>query len=593
MKKFFLYNILFFLALSLSGQDVTVEAEYPSVVTVGQQFNVSWTINADDGEFAAPSFDGFYKIMGPQTSRSSSRQLISGKLSQHVSQSYTYYLQAVQEGKFTIPPAKFTLRNKAYFSDSMRIEIVGSQQGAGSAGGAEPSGNDLFLSLSLNRKEIFLGEHILATVKIYTRVTLSGINEIKYPSFNSFTKTDLPTPPLTSLREENVNGTVYGAGTVQQFLLYPQVTGEIEIDPVQMSVLVQQKINKSDPFFGDFFSSYQTVHRVVASQASKIIVKPLPGAKPNDFSGVVGKLKIDAALSKDSVDVNDAVNLKITISGTGNLKIAAAPKLKLPSDIEVYDPKINDEIENSATGTSGNKTFEYLLIPRHNGDFSIPAVTYSYFDPEKERYEYLTIDAFSLHARKGDEQSKGITVYGGVAKEDVQYLGKDIRFLKSESGRLRKSANMVLTMNLFYSAYAMATLAFLIILFVRKEHIRRNSDIILVRNRKAGKVAGKRLKAASVCLRNNQIDNFYDEILKAMWGYLSDKLTIPVADLNRNNTISALKEKGVNEVKIDSLTSILDKCEYARFAPSASETEAGNIYEEASQFIKSIENSIR
>lgn len=589
MKRIFLYSISFLFSLTLYCQDITVSAEYPSVVTSGQQFGVSWTVNSGGGEFEAPSFEGFYKISGPQTSYSSSTRIINGKMSQTATYSHVYYLQAVTEGKFTIPPAKFTLKNKSYFSDPMEIEVVSSQQVQG--GKVEPS-SDLFLSLALNRKEVFLGEHILATVKIYTRVTLSGINEIKYPSFNSFIKADLQTPPLTSLREENINGTIFGAGTVQQFLLYPQVTGEISIEPVQMSVLVQQKSNQTDPFFGDFFSSYQTVQRVITSDAIKVNVKPLSGIKPDDFSGVVGKLRMEATLNRDSIDINDAVTLKVTISGAGNLKIAAAPKLKLPPDLEVYDPKINDDLVNSASGTTGTKTFEYLLIPRHNGDFSIPAITYSYYDPATGRYEKLTSEVFSLHARKGDEQGRGITVYGGVAKEDVQYLGKDIRFLKPDSGNLRKSDGFILSNSSFYSAYAFAAFAFLLILFFRKERLRRNSDLITVKNRRAGKVAGKRLKAASACLRNNQTDNFYDEILKAIWGYLSDKLNIPLSDLNRSNAISILKQKGITDEKIEKLTHILDTCEYARFAPSASGAQAENIFEDSTLFIKSVENSI-
>lgn len=602
MKKILLYQLLFLLTLTVNGQDIVVNVEYPSVVTAGQQFNVSWTVNSGGGEFTAPPFEGFYKLMGPQTSYSSSTQIINGKMSHETSYSYVYYLQAVKEGKFVIPPATFTLKNKTYNSESLSIEVVAnntSQQNSSSQGKSVPgnsqvesNGNDIFLNLSLDRKEVFLGEHILATVKLFTRVNLSGINEIKYPSFNSFMKSDLETPPLTSLKQETVNGTIYGTGVVQQFLLYPQITGEILIDPVQMTVLVQQKTGQTDPFFGDFFGSYQTVPRAVASQTIKVKVKPLPGIKPDDFSGVVGKLEISASINKDSVNVNDAVNYRITISGNGNLKIAAAPVLKLSPDIEVYDPKIYDEIKNMPNGSSGKKTFEYLLIPRHYGSFTIPPITYSYFNSARGQYEKLTTEEFHFFARKGNEQNQGITIYGGISKEDVKYLGKDIRFLKSDSGKLYKTGNIILSKRSFYSAYAFITFIFLLILFVRREHIRRNSDITLVKNRRAGKVAGKRLKAASACLKNNQIDKFYEEILKAIWGYLSDKLNIPLSDLNRNNTITALKEKGIEEEEINSLNYILDTCEYARFAPSSSGNEAEAMFDGASQFISSIENSI-
>lgn len=603
MKKIFLYHLVFLLSFSASAQDISIKVEYPSVVNMGDQFTVMWTVNSGGGEFAAPSFSGFTKLMGPQTSYSSNTQIINGKMSHQTTYSYVYYLQAVKEGRFVVSPAVFTYKNKSYASDSMHIEVTGSsaqpqnvQSGANAAAAnsdVEYSGSDIFISLSLDRKDVYLGEHIVATVKLYTRVNLSGINEIKYPPFNGFLKSDIATPPLTSLKQESIKGRTYGTGVVQQFLLYPQVTGEINIDPVQISVLIQQKSGQSDPFFGDFFTSYQTVPRSVASMPVKINVKSLPGTKPDDYSGVVGRLNLKAVLNKDTVNVNDPVNLNITISGSGNLKVASAPVLKLPPDIEVYDPKITDDIKNNLSGTSGQKSFEFLLIPRHNGDFKIPPVTYSYFNTSSGRYEKLTTPEFHFHARKGSDQSaSGITVYGGVAKEDVKYLGKDIRFIKSDPGNISRASDFILSKRSFYSAYAFAALAFLIILFLRREHIRRNSDVNLVRNRKAGKVAVKRLHSASVCLKNDEIDKFYEEILKAIWGYLSDKLNIPVSDLTRSNAIASLSEKGIDEERLNRLVNILDTCEFARYAPSSSGTEASSIYEGASQFINSVENSL-
>jgi hypothetical protein len=603
MKKALLYLLIFFISHSVSGQDVYIKAQNPSVVNAGDQFTIMWTVNSGGGEFSSPAFNGFYKLMGPQTSYSSSTQIINGKMSNQTSYSYVYYLQAVKEGKFVIAPATFTLKNKTYSSDSLHIEVVGStsQKQAGQQGNIDsendpevkPAGKDLFINLFVNRKEIYLGEPVVATVKIYSRVNIAGINEIKYPSFNSFLKSDIETPPLTSLRQENVNGTIYGSGVIQQFLLYPQVTGEISIDPVQISVLVQQKARgESDPFFGDFFSSYQTVPKAAASKSLKIKVKPLPGVQPADFSGVVGKLDLKATLNKESVNVNDAITFKIVISGNGNLKIASAPVLKLSPDIEVYDPKISDDLKNGLNGTTGQKSFEYLMIPRHNGDFTIPPVTYSYFNIATGRYVKLTTEELHFSALKVNGQTTGTTVYGGVAKEDVKYLGKDIRFVKSDPGKLKKSGDIMLSKQSFYSAYAFSLLAFLLILYLRREHIRRNSDLSMVRNRKAGKVAIKRLHNASVCLKNDEIDQFYDEILKAIWGYLSDKLNIPVSDLTRTNAIDALQKEGIEEDIIKSLSEILDTCEFARFAPSSSGTEAESVYEETSHFIKSVENLI-
>jgi hypothetical protein len=604
MRRAILNTIFLILPVILRSQDISVRAEYPSVVEASQQFSVTWTVNEGGGEFAAPSFEGLYKLMGPQQSYSSNTQIINGKISHQTSYSYVYYLQAVNAGKFEIAPASFTLKGKTYYSDPMKIEVVSgnsqSQQNVQTGGNPaqnntniqNASGN-IFLDMSVNKKDVYIGEGIVAGVKIYTRTNLAGINEIKYPDFSNFLKADIETPQLTSLKQENIKGTVYGTGMIQQFLLYPQVTGEITIDPVQITVLIQQKSGQSDPFFGDVFASYENVPRAVASKPVSINVKPLPGAKPEDFSGIVGKLSLKATLNKDSARVNDAVNFRITISGNGNLKLAEAPVLKISPDVEVYDPKITDDIKNTINGTSGQKTFDYLLIPRHYGDFTIPSVTYSFFNTSTGKYERLASGEFHFHASKGTEQgTPGIAVYGGVSKEDVKYLGKDIRFIRNNPGNLSKSANILLSKRSYYSLFIFALLIFLTILFVRREHIRRNADLTAVRNRKAGKIAVKRLRNASDCLKRNEMDRFHEEILKALWGYLSDKLNIPVSDLTRNNAISSLKEKGIDDEKIKVLTEILDNCEYARYAPASDGSQASVIYNGASKFISDVENSI-
>jgi hypothetical protein len=599
------YIIMTMIALLLNlfakGQEISVVADYPEVVRAGEQFSVSWTINSGGGEFSEPSFAGFYKLMGPQTSYSSSTQIINGKISRETSYTYVYYIQALKEGNFVIPPAAITVKNKTYYSDSLRIKVVSGSQVQKNVQGAvrnttddqvEVTGDDIFVNLTLDKRDAFIGENIGVTVKLYTRVDVSGINEIKYPGFVGFLKTDLETPPLTSLQRESINGIIYGTGVVQRFLLYPQIAGEITIDPVQISVLVRQKSGQADPFFGDFFSTYTTIPKAVLSKPVRIKVNPLPGTKPDDFSGIAGKISLNSSLNKDTVNVNDAVNLKIVIAGNGNLKMAGAPELKLPADLEVYDPKVTDDLKNSMNGTTGQKTFEYLLIPRHYGDFTIPPVTYSFFNVALKQYERIKTPELHFFARKGTDQNPGITVYGGVSKEDVKYLGKDIRFISSKQGFLKKTGNIFASKRSFYSAYAFALIVFMVVLFIRREHIRRNSDISAVRNRKAGKVAGKRLKEAEKCLKENQSDKFYEEILKALWGYLSDKLNIPVSELNRSSAVNALIEKGIAEEEVNNLASVIDKCEFARFAPSSSAEEAEKIYDEAARFIRLFENSI-
>lgn len=593
------FSFLFICATE--GQEIAVMAEYPRVVQAGEQFMISWTINSGDGDFREPPFTGFYKLMGPQTSYSSSTQIINGKVSREAKYTYTYYLQAVKEGKYVIAPASVTVKNKSYSSDSIRIEVVGSgssRQGAAVPGGdiaeadIEDTGEDVFVNLTVDKRNLFVGEPLTVTVKLYTRIDISGINEIKYPGFEGFLRTDLETPPLTSLKRESINGTIYGTGIVQQFLLYPQYPGDVTIDPVQLSVLIRQKSGQSDPFFGDFFATYTTVPKAVLSKPVRIKVNSLPGTRPPDYSGIVGKITLNASLDRDSVNMNDAISLRIVLSGNGNLKIADPPALKLPADLEVYDPKITDNLRNTVSGTTGQKTFEYLLIPRHHGDFTIPVVTYSYFNTDTRRYETITTPELKFYARKTGETASGITVYGGVAKEDVKYLGKDIRFISSKPGLLRKTDRISASRKWFWPVYAFSLLFFFIILFIRREHIRRNSDLAAVRNRKAGKVAGQRLRVASQCLKEKKSDRFYEEILRAIWGYLSDKLSIPVSELNRTRAVEVLKTKGIPEKDVESLSAVIDQCEFARYAPSSSREEDEKIYDEAARFIRLLENTI-
>jgi hypothetical protein len=600
MGKWYKYILILLLPVKLSAQDLTVKEEFPRVVAVGEQFTVMWTVNSGGGEFTAPQFDGFYKLMGPQTSYSSSTQIINGKMSQETSYSYVFYLQAMKEGKYVIAPATFMYKNKEYKSDSIYIEVIkgGSARQANQKADISDQtttdekvpASDLFIRLILDRNEVFLGEHITATVKLYSRIDLAGLTEVKFPAFNGFLKENLETPPLSSLRRENVNGTIYGTGIVQQFLLYPQITGEINIEHVEITALIQQKTGKSDPFFGDFFSTVQNIPKVIVSQPVKIIVKPLPGIKPADFSGLVGNIKIDASLNKDSVNVNDALNFRITVTGTGNLKLAGTPSMKLSPDIEVYDPKVTDNIKNSANGTTGQKTFEYVLIPRHYGEFTIPSLSYTYFNTATRQFDKLSTKEFHFFARKGSDQSSAVTVYGGVSKEEVKYLGKDIRFIKNSTENLKKSDKIILANRSFLSLYGFALILFLAVLFIRREHIRRNSDLSIVRNRRAAKIAGKRLQEASRCLKSGEIDKFHEEILKAIWGYLSDKLNIPVSELTRVNAFESLRQNEVDDQQIDNLSVILDKCEFARFAPTSSDTEASDIYTGAMNFIRSVEN---
>jgi len=596
------YLFILLVPSAVAAQEIIIKTEYPRVVNVGEQFSISWTINTGGGEFIAPPFTGFYKLMGPNTSYSSSVQIINGRMTQETSYTYTYYLQAIEEGKFVISPATIRVKGKEYRSDSIYIEVVGTpgarpsqpstaRKPATEPAGVEPSG-EVFVRLIPSRTELYVGEPLTVSLKLFSRVDIAGLEEVKYPDFSGFVKEELETPRLTSLQRENVNGIIYGTGIIQQFLLFPQVTGEITIDPVQVTALIQQRISDPDPFFGDFFSRFANVPKVLATLPLKITVKPLPENKPADFSGIVGKINISASLNKDTVKVNDALNFKITISGNGNLKLAGKPIFKLSPDIEIYDPKITDNLRNTSSGTTGQRSYEYVLIPRHHGDFVIPPVTYSFFNPATKKYETVLTKEFRFHALKTEEQAGQITVFGGVTREDVKYLGKDIRFIKSLPGSIVIPEKLLVSRRMFPWYYFIALLIFIIVLIVRREHIRRNADVAKVRNRRAGKIARKRLSVAYKCLKSDMKEKFYEELLKALWGYMSDKLGIPLSELTRTRAVEKLKDKGVDDQIIEKVSSIIERCEYARFAPGSAPSEAKELYEGAAQFIRYIENKL-
>lgn len=595
-----LFAILLFVFSSgvTSSQDITLRVDYPTVAIIGEQLRIVYTVNAGGGDFVAPSFEGFYKLSGPNTSYSSSTQMINGKVSSETTYSYVFYIQALREGKYTIPAASYTKSGKTYTSKELQIEVIkeeSSRTATGTtknAGADAPAGNaEMYVKVILNKREVFLGEPIAATVKLFTRIEIAGVNEVKYPSFNGFLREEIPTPQLNSLERENVNGTLYGTGVFQKFLLYPQKSGDLSIDPVQITVLIRQQSGMNDPFFGDVFQSFTNVPKMIASEIATVKVKPLPAGQPSDFTGAVGKYELKAEISTDTVNINDAITLKLKLTGKGNLKLADAPIISFPAGFEVYDPKMTLDVNNSEAGTSGTKTFEYLIIPRASGDFSLPAISYSYFDPGSGKYLRSDTKAFRIHVPKSATTGSSPQIFGSVAGEDIRYIGTDIRFIRTTAPDFRKTADWLLTRRSFYSIYGFALLIFIIIIVARREQVRRNSDKGKVLNRKAGKVASRRLTSARRYLKLAETEKFYEEILRALWGYTSDKLNISVSELTRNRAVDALLQKGIDQKLIDSLISLADICEMVRYAPSSS-SDPLVVYGEASRIIKELEENL-
>ena len=437
-----------------------------------------------------------------------------------------------------------------------------------------------------------MGEHVVATIKVYTRLNIAGFGDSKFPSFNGFLSQEIPTSGQISLQRENVNGTIYNAGVIRKLILFPQHTGNITIDPFELECIIRQRRSSGNRgFFDDFFDNHQDIRVPRKSKPLTIRVKDFPSNKPSSFDGAVGKFKLSATIDKDSVQANDAVTLKVKVSGNGNLKLINPPEFDFPADFEVYDPKTNQNLKNTAKGTSGSTTFEYLIIPRHAGNYEIPPVDFSYFDPKAKIYRTRSTPKFDIKVGKGSGDASA-TVISSFSKEDVKFIGKDIRFIKTNVFTPRIKGEVFFgTMN-FYLGYIIPFVLFILAFVFNRKRIKENADVARVKNKRANRVAMKRLKAASASLKAKQKEQFYDEILKALWGYTSDKLNLPLSDLNKENITEILQGKAVEQELTDEFLSILDTCEFARYAPSSGSSEMDELYAKTMETITKLEKSI-
>ncbi len=601
--KFLLIPILIFGFNSFSiAKNVTFKASAPRVVKVGEQFRISYSLNSKGKSFNGPNFNNFRVLSGPNVSSSSSVKIINGNMTQSVSYTYNYIVMASANGKFTIPPATVIVKNKKYQSNSINIEVVGSttQSNTSSSGAQSASVNKsninnkgLFVSVNVNKKTLYQGESLVAEIKVYTQKTLAGFEDIKLPPFTGFWSQDIESPQQIQLHRENVNGQIYEVGLFKKLLLFPQRSGNIIIDPFEITMITQQKVRSTNPFDDFFGGSYRRVPYKLASKPITIKVKPLPANKPADFNGAVGKFTMKAAVDKTGVKANEAVNLHIKISGNGNLKLIKPLKVDFPPDFDVYDPKTSLKTKASTNGVTGSIAFDYLIIPRYSGTYRIAPITFSYFDTKTKKYKTITSKEFEIFVEKGSgdaEMTSGVVQ--GLSKEDVKFIGKDIRFLKT-GFQLKKKEKTLFNSLVFYLAYAISALLFIIIIIVRRVQIKQNANQASVKNRKANRVSKKRLKKAAGFMKQNHDEKFYDEILKAVWGYLSDKLLIPVANLTKDNVSEILEQRKVDNESILSLIQLLDACEFARFAPASVTGGMEDIYKKTVKLISKLDQKIK
>ena len=604
-KLFFIFFGLTF-HLNVFSQSLSASVD-KNPVAAGEQFQLTFSLNSSGSIFQGPSFPDFFVLAGPSVSNNMS--IMNGSVSQ--TQSFTYFLQAKNEGTFKVGSASIICNGKKLESPPFTITVVkgNPQQQSGQQqqqrSGSESQNvnpNDVFLKVSVDKSNVYRGEGIVVSYKLYTKVQLVNYAITKAPSLNGFWSQDIQLPAQLNLKGENINGTQYGVGEIKKVVVFPQQSGTLTLDPMEGECIARVKVKTgrsndpfgifNDPFFNDpfFGGGVRDVKVGVKSEPLKITVKELPPNAPESFSGSVGKFNFEASLDKNKTKANEPVTLKIKISGHGNISLIDPPKINFPPDIETYDPKVVNNFSTTVAGSSGNKIFEYLLIPRHEGNYKIDPVQFSYFDLEKKSYVSSASSPFSIDVERG--AGGDAVAIAGTGKSDVQILGKDIRFIKTGKISFINAANEFYGSGFFYLLLALPVLLFIVIFIFKKQKDKRDSNLKLVKSGKANRMAKKRLVTAKKMLHEKNYVKFYDEVFKALWGYVSDKLGIPPSDLSKESASDALKQKNVSEESIAKLTGTLDYCEFARFASASASVNPESVYNDAVNIITKLEQEI-
>lgn len=610
------HNLLIFSILSLFLTfnfhllaQTSCVAKAPSQVAVGQSFRYSLTIDDNNGKVKNISFPGFKLLQGPSQSTSSNISIVNGNVSKSETVTYTYYLAAEKEGQFTIPGVTVVSKNKQMKSNAVTIQVVkssgqtqqnqarGGQGGRQQTQGQTPSGfnkNDIFVKAFCSKTNPYVGEQVTVTYKLYTPYD-SYVNGATLPK-----QTDLWAYDLESTNQnqrpsvEVINNKRYYVSEIKKTALFPQKSGEITITPMEldMTVRVVTRASSGDPFFDSFFGGMTQANDYnvdIKSNSIKLNVRPLPTASaPVDFSGVVGNFTITALLSRDKLRANDATNLTITVSGNGNIQYIDDLSLNFPPDFDVSEPIITDKINKSGNTISGSRIFEYTLIPRSAGKFTLSPIAFSYFDLQNHTYKTIETESFEIEVEKGDEST--LTTISSNQKE-IKMLDKDIRYIKTSKFNLSQNKRTFFNTPIYHLILALPLLLFIIILIIWRKRIEYMNNTELVKNKRALKVAKKSLTKAHKLLQENNKEEFYIEISRALWGYLSDKYHIPLSQLSIDTVEKTLTEKGIQSENIQGFINTLNQCEFARFAPGDSAVLMNEMYAQALQSILKNESS--
>ncbi|MCQ2346026.1 MAG: BatD family protein [Paludibacteraceae bacterium] len=606
MKRILISIFLLISAIGvMADENITFQASAPKQVVQGQPFQVTYIVNHRAGDITPPEFVDFEYLAGPYTSTSQSSTFVNGQFTSTYQQQYTYTLRPDKQGTFTLGAATIKVGSKQYTSNGLRITVLPPDESVQASGNSNKKSNassagktsattgngDIFIRTIASKTTLHEQEVLTLSYKLYvTGMDIRGFTEkTQIPEFTGFLKQELDQKDI-QFELEHYNNRNYQVATIYQTLLYPQHAGDIEIESGSFEAIILLPNTHRRSFFDD---AYIQATKMLKAPGITIHAKSLPAGKPADFSGAVGRFSMTQSISETELTTNDAVTIKLDLSGAGNMKLIKTPAVDWPEGFEPYDPKVTNNFQTSSSGVSGSKSIEYLAIARNSGDYTIPSITFSYYDTQESQYKTLQTPEYTLHVKKGvGDASTGNqgTMANYTQKEDIKELGTDIRYIytgdlrhTNTNGRLK--FNSLLFHLLFLIPLAIAIAIFIIF----RKRIKENADQTKVRYRKANKVAQRRLKAASRMLQANDKEHFYEEIEKASFTYLSDRLSIPTADLSKDNIADILRHKGIDDNLIHDVLDVLSTAEFARYAPS-SDHQMQEMFNTTTQLINNLEN---
>ncbi len=640
MAKRFLSAALLLMLLFFSGAlfaQKSFKAEAPNIVAEGERFLLKFVASGEISNFKRPTIIGADIIAGPSTSTSRYTSIINGKRTDSYTVTYTYVLEPVGTDAVSVSAATATIDGAEYSTSELTIEVVKSgqqpsggqngqngqntqngqstQNGQGAQNNQVAQNNydyddlfgqeeeeisygkaDLFLRLSLNKSKVVKGEPIIATVKLYTRSDIQAFEDIKWPTFDGFWSQEIEAPQNLSFVREKVGNQIYHTALIRRYMLMPQRSGTLRIEPMEMTcqVQVQQKPKRGRSFLDDFFDTgtYSVVKKKLSTGRVNVVVSELPAGAPASFGGGVGRFSISARLTKDSLVSNEAASLMVEISGSGNLGLIEAPNVVMPSDFEKYEVKSTNNFSNSAEGSTGKKLYEYPFIVRGDGEYEIAPIEYTYYDLSQRAYVTLRTEPIAIKVGKGSASSQNSVSYMPVNQRSVGNLGEDIRYIRTNMPHLKKGNSPLVLSWIFYALLLLLCALFFALSALTRRQREINKNLLLVRNRKANKVVRARLRQAKAFLGMNKVENFYEELHKALMGYISDKLSIQQSELQRDIIEDTLLSKGVSSEEIASLTSLLDHCEMVRYSPEGAAGAMEQYYSKAAELITKFESKL-